>query len=659
MKRIRLSIVFILLLLVINTSYFINVKASASFNPTSLETIDLGYGVTLDKYVGTSKSDFITTPGVWPGQTNIDGRGREIYTANIDKNSSAKVVQWTYNSGVENSWARVTLESIAKDYEKKHPGQKVLVATNNWLSNTNVDNSGELDAVQSCDGLNYRVSDKQGTADNLTFKHEYIKRPNFLGFDETGKKAYYTNDWSSSNYTSYLAISFYEKHKKTPTDFKITKINEEPLDGEIAIYFSNYKGKESINNSKIYQMLGTSLRHDKREGSDFVERDAFALGTFVKFSDKIDFNYDNVDVYTYYIVSKNKEFDSLDINNKQLLAQYEFLGDYANVVGATTYYYHIVRDGKCYPSDFGNWDEINCEVHPRTAFIIKEDGSFALSVIDGRDAKNGRTGMDYEDMANFYKTMYNAYNVFNYDGGGSSCMIVANKDGDFDIVNNPSDGNERRVANATLIVVDLPFTVEQETNDEHKIILNVSLLNDNITKIYASLDEKRIEVKDGKIEFSSLKEASNYDIIFTYDTLEEKNLLGPVFKGKTCNLFAQLESFNAIDVDTSKATVEIKLKDPGSSFFQMKVEFNGKTEYFNELNMKLYYSLLEPNTNYKVKLTVYSYNETANYHEETYTLEFKTQNDKKGCCNKKALDIITFITFLSVTFIYIKKKINE
>ena len=91
----------------------------------------------------------------------------------------------------------------------------------------------------------------------------------------------------------------------------------------------------------------------------------------------------------------------------------------------------------------------------------------------------------------------------------------------------------------------------------------------------------------------------------------------------------------------------------------MKVEFNGKTEYFNELNMKLYYSLLEPNTNYKVKLTVYSYNETANYHEETYTLEFKTQTDKKGCCNKKALDIITFITFLSVTFSYIKKKINE
>ena len=52
-------------------------------------------------------------------------------------------------------------------------------------------------------------------------------------------------------------------------------------------------------------------------------------------------------------------------------------------------------------------------------------------------------------MANFYKTMYNAYNVFNYDGVGSSCMIVAYKDGDFDIVNNPSDGYERRVANAT------------------------------------------------------------------------------------------------------------------------------------------------------------------------------------------------------------------
>ena len=66
----------------------------------------------------------------------------------------------------------------------------------------------------------------------------------------------------------------------------------------------------------------------------------------------------------YYFVSKNKDFNNLNLEGKTVVAQYEFKDELKNAYSATTYYYRIVRDGEVYPGSFGNWDEINCEVHP-------------------------------------------------------------------------------------------------------------------------------------------------------------------------------------------------------------------------------------------------------------------------------------------------------
>lgn len=594
---------FILFVVLFTYSNVISIHAAATWSTTSKASTDLGYGITLDVMKGTSTSDYNNI-------TKQPGREQTIYTASISKDSPARVVQWSKFSGVENSWGSFTLEMIAEDYEQKHPGEKVIVATNNWLASTKSNNRGELDSVQIAGGLNYRVSDTQGTNESCAFYDYVIPRPNFLGFDATGKKAYYTRDWNNDkNYTEDLYLSFYnEDGTLSKLNIKVDKVNEAPSDGEVAIYFKNAT-IPSFENARIYKMKGLRLLHDMNDNVPFNERDAFALGTFVSTVDNLDFNPSTAGAYAYYFVSRNKEFDALDLNGKQVVCQYELLGEFQNVVGGTTFYGHIVRDGETYPGSFGTWSEINCEVHPRTAFIIKEDGTFALSVIDGR--QKGATGMDYMDMANFYKTNYNAYQVFNYDGGGSSCMVVANQDGGFKVINSPSDGSERRVANATLIVVDeAPFDVTQIQPNPNTITLNITKSNPNITNLKACCNGITKEVDD-TVTFDGLTKDTLYSVAFTYE-LDGKTCIGKTVNAKTCKEFAYLYEYDIKLIDQSSCLITTIIADDDETFFQAYLEMNKKKYYINDLVQETLITGLISSTEYECNLFIESANGTIN-----------------------------------------------
>lgn len=80
---------------------------------------------------------------------------------------------------------------------------------------------------------------------------------------------------------------------------------------------------------------------------------------------------------------------------------------------------------------------------PRTAIGIREDGSWLLVVVDGRQA-NSR-GMTLEELAELM-VKYGAKSAVNLDGGGSSEMVVKGS-----IVNSPSDGRERLVGSGIVV----------------------------------------------------------------------------------------------------------------------------------------------------------------------------------------------------------------
>ncbi|MEV0620224.1 phosphodiester glycosidase family protein [Nonomuraea sp. NPDC050404] len=83
--------------------------------------------------------------------------------------------------------------------------------------------------------------------------------------------------------------------------------------------------------------------------------------------------------------------------------------------------------------------------HPRTLLGTTKNGSLILATIDGRQP--GITiGANFVEAAQFMRWL-GATQAINLDGGGSTAMVVDGK-----LVNRPSDGGERAVGDALLVL---------------------------------------------------------------------------------------------------------------------------------------------------------------------------------------------------------------
>ncbi len=97
---------------------------------------------------------------------------------------------------------------------------------------------------------------------------------------------------------------------------------------------------------------------------------------------------------------------------------------------------------------------------PRTSIGVNTDGTFFISVFDGRDAGYA-SGLTVPQQAQFAYDL-GAHTALELDGGGSSTFVLRIDDA-LQVVNRPSDGVERRVTNAVLIVEAL----EEPTPPDH------------------------------------------------------------------------------------------------------------------------------------------------------------------------------------------------
>ena len=85
--------------------------------------------------------------------------------------------------------------------------------------------------------------------------------------------------------------------------------------------------------------------------------------------------------------------------------------------------------------------------HPRTAVGIADGGkTLLLVVVDGRK-KGVAYGMSLQELGDLM-LKYGAHDAVNLDGGGSSMIAIRHpRTGKIEILNDPSDGRERSVAN--------------------------------------------------------------------------------------------------------------------------------------------------------------------------------------------------------------------
>jgi exopolysaccharide biosynthesis protein len=100
----------------------------------------------------------------------------------------------------------------------------------------------------------------------------------------------------------------------------------------------------------------------------------------------------------------------------------------------------FVRNGAIVPHE-------NKVRHPRTVVGLNADGTkLTILVVDGR-RPGVAVGMNYDELA-AEMIRLGCQDALNLDGGGSSVMAVRDPaKGDFRILNQPTDGRERAVAN--------------------------------------------------------------------------------------------------------------------------------------------------------------------------------------------------------------------
>ncbi len=111
----------------------------------------------------------------------------------------------------------------------------------------------------------------------------------------------------------------------------------------------------------------------------------------------------------------------------------------------------LVKDGKVHVTS--GEERFRADVSagraPRTAAGVTADGKLLLVAVTGRQAYYS-IGVTLEELANLMIEL-GARDALNLDGGGSSTMVVREY-----VMNTPSDGTERRVADAILVFTSVP-----------------------------------------------------------------------------------------------------------------------------------------------------------------------------------------------------------
>lgn len=151
---------------------------------------------------------------------------------------------------------------------------------------------------------------------------------------------------------------------------------------------------------------------------------------------------------TFVIVSDNIYLKNLVEKDDILVVQPKMVGDFEGVRWAVGAYGQLVSDGKALTSIGGIAPR---DRHPRSALGVRADGSVFFLTMDGRQSgySEGATLYEIADLM----IEYGAETAYNFDGGGSTTLVLRDEETGFSVANRPSDGAPRLVTNSLLIAI--------------------------------------------------------------------------------------------------------------------------------------------------------------------------------------------------------------
>ena len=243
--------------------------------------------------------------------------------------------------------------------------------------------------------------------DNVIVGTEYMRR-SAIGINADG-----TIIFGQIEYDGIISIN--------GNEFEIGGVNCDRIENSIVVYNNKFGATTNTNNGTVAQIV-------RGKGNNYIPPDGYiisahtnAAGIFnnVQVGDTVNFYED--------IVDADDRFDRA-----------------VHVIGAGP---RLITDGRItvtadeekFPSD------IRVGRAPRSAFGVTKYGDYIFAVVDGRQSHS--RGCTLYEWADILLNQFGAVNAINLDGGGSTELIVKDS-----VVNSPSDGNERPVASALMII---------------------------------------------------------------------------------------------------------------------------------------------------------------------------------------------------------------
>ncbi len=425
MKKLIISLILAVACMVFPIATF-SASAAILNTPTEQKTVD---GVTYKKYEYTDNGK----------QTMFYGEYKP------GEDSEYEFIIYNRYSSSSGTVQLTTVAKLAQEFTEK-TGRKVVMATNgDYFYNTGA-------SVESLvkEGVVYNKG-------NFTYKHCF-------GFDNNGK-------------TAIGRMTEVENYLEITTDdglvyYHIDGLNKTPDDGQLVIYTSannvslngccKYKVKTDSTNMLQFPTEGTASRMST---GTVVDDKALSLKTgefaiVVKGDNEISkFLYDTIS-YGTAIRLVEKPAGSF-INMTYVVGGYDVLVDNGQI--NTTF--HTDNGGDSYA--------------PRTTIGVKADGTMFLVVLDGRQSGYS-VGCTVKRQAQIALEL-GAVQALELDGGGSSTFLFDFNDGKgLTLLNKPSDGNERKVSNAVLLVEKQKQTPPEEnesTEEESQVESNITESN--------------------------------------------------------------------------------------------------------------------------------------------------------------------------------------
>ena len=467
-----------------------------------------------------------------------------------------KIASW--GMPTQNGYKQGTTAQIAKNYEATNPGYMVVAAINgDFFANTQYTSSNGAKNNPTFDPINTWVADG-----GLTYKMPTVAHPhhNVIGlnldrtytyhvgsiYDANGNptawnlspNAYYTD--TNGNYITTISLPNAGENLPTFTETPIFTIGE--VKREVKITNSDFSetgvnivlGGSNIN-VEGYYVARIYMDRFSRPQDGFQSKYWYGesktghvynydyTGLFIA-GRTLDL--EETDVITEvpskycYLVTKDEEVANLIVRNTSVTVQYELEGEVWGSVNSTigTVLPYILKGARTqYVAKADNY--LN-DAKPK-AIVAFTKNNECIFMLVGPGQLSGTVGSmkgpSSIEVAELLERV-NAYDAFALDGGGSATIVVREKDGSFKTLNATTDGSDRSIGNALLMIIEKPnLTLKEASTTSAVFYQEKPMAESELLSASVVINGKTYPLVDGEVAVAGLTKNTSYSYYFNYE----------------------------------------------------------------------------------------------------------------------------------------------